>query len=76
MYSGQADWDSIAAVKQAVKIPVIGNGDVFEPEDALRMVETTGVDFVMIGRGALGNPWLFSRAKKCLAGEAVPPLPP
>lgn len=59
MYEGHADWNIIKQVKQAVKIPVIGNGDIKSVEDAKRMLETTGVDAIMIGRGALGNPWLI-----------------
>ena len=58
-YSGKADWSVIAKVKKAVKIPVIGNGDVTSRADGVRMMEETGCDLVMIGRGALGNPWIF-----------------
>lgn len=60
-YSGKADWDIIKKVKDAVSIPVIGNGDIYMPEDALRMLESTGCDALMIGRGAQGNPWIFKR---------------
>jgi nifR3 family TIM-barrel protein len=61
MYSGKADWSRIKAVKEAVNIPVIGNGDIATPEDAKRMIEETGCDAVMIGRGTLGNPWLVKQ---------------
>ena len=76
MYSGTANWDYIRAVKEAVSIPVMANGDVFEPRDAVRILNYTGADMAMIGRGCFGNPWLFQRAKAALAGEEIPPLPP
>jgi nifR3 family TIM-barrel protein len=72
-YSGQADWDIIRRVKEAVGIPVIGNGDVRTPLDARRMLEETGCDGVMIGRASMGNPWIFSRTVHYLAtGELLP----
>jgi len=66
LYSGKADWSFIAKVKQALAIPVFGNGDVFEPEDAVRMLEITGCDGVAVARGTLGNPWLIGRITKYL----------
>lgn len=75
MYSPPVDLDCIAEVKSAVSIPVIGNGDIFTAEDAKRMFEYTGCDLVMIGRGALGNPWLFSQVNAIMRGEKVP-VPP
>lgn len=74
-YSGQADWDIIAQVKAAVKIPVIGNGDVTDGESALQLLEKTGCDGVMIGRGAQGNPWIFREVTAALEGREIPPRP-
>lgn len=68
-YSGTADWDIIKRVKESVKIPVIGNGDVKSSVDAKKMFEQTGVDGIMIGRGALGSPWIFEQIKAELRGE-------
>ncbi len=74
-YSGRADWDIIAKVKDAVKIPVIGNGDVFSGETALEMLKQTGCDGVMIGRAAQGNPWIFRDVVSFLEKGTVPPAP-
>ncbi len=69
MYSPPADLDAIAAVKKSVSIPVIGNGDIYTPADAENMYSRTGCDFVMIGRGALGSPWIFAQINSALAGK-------
>lgn len=73
MYAGRADWETLAAVKQAVRIPVIGNGDVEAGEDALRMRKETGVDGVMLGRAALGNPFVFAQVRAALSNEPYTP---
>ena len=75
MYAPPVDLTCIAAVKAAVSVPVIGNGDIFTPQDAKRMFEYTGCDLVMIGRGALGNPWLFGQINALMRDEAVPEPP-
>lgn len=74
-YSGQANWEAIRQVAQALKIPVIGNGDVFSGQDAVRMMEETGCDYVMIGRGMLGNPWIFKQAIAAWKGQPIPKAP-
>ena len=75
-YSGEADWRVIAAVKRAVKVPVFGNGDVRSGADALRMMDETGCDAVIVGRAAEGNPWIFREIAAALRGEeAAPPTP-
>ena len=74
-YSGTADWDIIRQVKEAVSIPVIGNGDVTGPESAKKMIEETGVDGIMIGRAARGNPWIFGKIKEYLETGVIPAKP-
>ncbi len=75
MYSGSARWDEIAALKQAVSIPVIGNGDIRTGEDARRMKDETDCDGIMIARGSHGGPWIFAQARAALDGLPVPPDP-
>jgi nifR3 family TIM-barrel protein len=76
MYTGHARWEEIAAVTQALSIPVIGNGDIKTPQDAIRMREQTGCDAVMIGRGSFGQPWIFNQTKDLMAGRPMRPTPP
>ncbi len=68
-YSGEADWEFISSIKNNVSIPVIGNGDIFEPEDAINLLEQSGCDAVSIGRGSLGNPWIFRRILNLMNGK-------
>ena len=75
LYRGHADWGAIARVKEAVAMPVVGNGDVRTGADAVRLAAQTGCDAVMIARGAEGNPWVFAQVKAALAGEEEPPAP-
>jgi nifR3 family TIM-barrel protein len=74
-YSGKADWKIIAEVKKAVKIPVIGNGDIWHPQDAVKMLRETSCDAVMVGRGALGNPWIFKGIIQACSGQMENYLP-
>jgi nifR3 family TIM-barrel protein len=74
-YAGHADWDEISAVKSSVSVPVIGNGDIFTPEDAAFRLKTSGCDGIMIARGALGNPWIFSRTAEYVKTGVLPPPP-
>lgn len=75
LYTGRADWDTIHEVKKSVSIPVIANGDIFGPTEAVACLKRTGADGIMIGRSAFGNPWIFQQANAALAGETVPELP-
>ncbi len=74
-YSGTADWSSIAALKRALSVPVLGNGDIWEADDAVRMVRETGCDGVVVGRGCLGRPWLFADLAAAFAGRSERVLP-
>jgi nifR3 family TIM-barrel protein len=73
-FSGRADWSVIARVKQSVRVPVIGNGDIQQPRDAPRMMASTGCDAIMIGRSAVGNPWIFTQLAGAFRGEIVSPV--
>ncbi len=75
MYAGKADWDIIRAVKEALSIPVIANGDIFAPEDAAHILRYTGADMAMVGRGAFGDPWIFPRAIAAIEGREIPLVP-
>jgi nifR3 family TIM-barrel protein len=75
MYGGAADWGAIARLKDALDVPVLGNGDIWTAGDALRLVEVTGCDGVVVGRGCLGRPWLFRDLAAAFAGEPVPTAP-
>jgi nifR3 family TIM-barrel protein len=74
-YSGTADWDAVATLKQALEVPVLGNGDIWEAEDAVRMMDQTGCDGVVVGRGCLGRPWLFADLAAAFAGPPARVLP-
>jgi len=76
MFSGQADWSLLTRLKETVSIPVIGSGDLFEPEDCRRMLAETGCDGLMVARGALGNPWIFRQARELLNGLTPQPVTP
>ena len=76
LYSGVADWDCIRAAREAVHIPVVANGDIFDAEEALRCRSRTGAELFMTGRSAFGNPWVFARIEAALSGRKIPELPP
>ena len=75
LYSGKADWDMIAKVKQQLSVPVIANGDVIDADTALRCLKWTGADGLMIGRATFGDPWVFAQVRAAMAGEEIPERP-
>jgi tRNA-dihydrouridine synthase len=75
MYSGVADWPAIARLKESLEVPVLGNGDIWTAEDALRLMAQTGADGVVVGRGCLGRPWLFRDLAAAFAGRPAPEPP-
>ena len=75
VYGGNADWNCIREVKEAVKVPVIANGDIWEAKDVVRILQHTKADMAMIGRGCFGNPWIFQQAQALLEGKPLPELP-
>jgi nifR3 family TIM-barrel protein len=75
MYSGRSRWEFVGELKASLRIPVLGNGDIFEAQDALRRMAETGCDGVVIGRGCLGNPWLFRELKSAFEGQGPPSRP-
>ena len=75
LYSGVADWDTIAKVKQQLSVPLIANGDIVSPETALRCLKWTGADGIMIGRATFGDPWIFSQCSAAMAGNEIPERP-
>ena len=76
LYTGKADWDMIARVKQSLSVPVIANGDVVDAESAVKCLKWTGADGLMIGRATFGNPWVFAQVKAAMEGEPIPERPP
>jgi tRNA-dihydrouridine synthase B len=76
LYSGTADWDMIAKVKQQLSVHLIANGDIVSPETAMKCLKWTGADGLMIGRATFGDPWVFAQARAALAGEELPQRPP
>lgn len=76
MYEGKADWNIIKEIKEKVNIPVIGNGDVFTPEDALNMKKLTNCDAIMVARGSMGNPWIFKQIQRVLEGRELKEITP